>query len=211
MGKTLLITESQKKQIILESIDNEIKDVVSKNESLVKKILSNVSKQIDFDLKIFATFSTSIGGLMGPLEQLIKGELPDLDTMSIHLVLAGVIVQYVLDNKEPLKRIINKIKDLGLYSLYKKVLEKSEILKDSFLSFIESLGVSIQKTSNIMGYTFLIPLLPIIYNLITKSNLDEDSLSEMMKRIVGFIGMNFGGVSLNEILKLIVKRFRNKN
>ena len=200
MGKTLLITESQKKQIILESIDNEIKDVVSKNESLVKKILSNVSKQIDFDLKIFATFSTSIGGLMGPLEQLIKGELPDLDTMSIHLVLAGVIVQYVLDNKEPLKRIINKIKDLGLYSLYKKVLEKSEILKDSFLSFIESLGVSIQKTSNIMGYTFLIPLLPIIYNLITKSNLDEDSLSEMMKRIVGFIGMNFGGVSLNEIL-----------
>jgi hypothetical protein len=211
MGKTLLITESQKKQIILESIDNEIKDVVSKNESLVKKILSNVSKQIDFDLKIFATFSTSIGGLMGPLEQLIKGELPDLDTMSIHLVLAGVIVQYVLDNKEPLKRIINKIKDLGLYSLYKKVLEKSEILKDSFLSFIESLGVSIQKTSNIMGYTFLIPLLPIIYNLITKSNLDEDSLSEMMKRIVGFIGMNFGGVSLNEILKLIVKRFRNKD
>jgi hypothetical protein len=178
---------------------------------LVKKILSNVSKQIDFDLKIFATFSTSIGGLMGPLEQLIKGELPDLDTMSIHLVLAGVIVQYVLDNKEPLKRIINKIKDLGLYSLYKKVLEKSEILKDSFLSFIESLGVSIQKTSNIMGYTFLIPLLPIIYNLITKSNLDEDSLSEMMKRIVGFIGMNFGGVSLNEILKLIVKRFRNKD
>ncbi len=87
-------------------------------------------------------------------------------------------------------------------------LEKTELLKDSFLSFVESLGVSVKKTANIIGYTFLIPLVPLIYQISTSGDFNENQIFELIKRLSGFVALNVGGISLKELLNLIVKRFR---
>jgi hypothetical protein len=187
---------------------NEIDKTIGENDKLLKRIAKEASEQINFDLSILGTFSLSIGGLMGPVEQFLVGQYPEFSPMERSLILAGVAIQYVLDNKKPLKLLISKIKEKGLYGAYKAASEKTELLKDSFLSFVESLGVSVKKTSNIIGYTFLIPLVPLIYQISTSGDFNENQIFEVIKRLSGFVALNVGGISLKELLNLIVKRFR---
>ena len=206
--KTIIITEQQRRLILSEMANEEMDKTIGENDKLIKKIAKEASEQINFDLTILGTFSLSIGGLMGPVEQFLSGEYPSFSTMERSLILAGVAIQYIIDNKKPLKLLIDKIKENGLYDAYKKVLNKTEFLKDSFLSFVESLGVSVKKTSNIIGYTFLIPLVPLIYQITTSGDFNENQIYEVVKRLSGFVALNVGGISLKELLHLIVQRFR---
>lgn len=206
--KTIIITEQQRRFILMEMANEEMDRTIGENDKLMKRIAKEASKQINFDLTILGTFSLSIGGLMGPVEQFLSGEYPSFSTMERSLILAGVAIQYIIDNKKPLKLLINKIKENGLYDAYKQSLDKTELLKDSFLSFVESLGVSIKKTSNIIGYTFLIPLVPLIYQIATSGDFNENQIYEVVKRLSGFVALNVGGISLKQLLHLIVQRFR---
>jgi hypothetical protein len=206
--RTIIITEQQRRVILSEMAKNEIDKTIGENDKLLKRIAKDASEQINFDLKILGTFSLSIGGLMGPVEQFLSGEFPECSPMERSLILAGIAIQYVLDNKKPLSLLLSKIKEKGLYDAYKAALEKTELLKDSFLSFVESLGVSVKKTSNIIGYTFLIPLVPLIYQISTSGDFNENQIFEVIKRLSGFVALNVGGISLKELLNLIVRRFR---
>lgn len=206
--RTIIITEQQRRVILQEMAKNEIDKTIGENDKLLKRIAKEASEQINFDLKILGTFSLSIGGLMGPVEQFLSGEFPEFSPMERSLILAGIAIQYVLDNKKPLSLLLSKIKEKGLYDAYKVALEKTELLKDSFLSFVESLGVSVKKTTNIIGYTFLIPLVPLIYQISTSGDFNENQIYEVIKRLSGFVALNVGGISLKELLNLIVKRFR---
>lgn len=206
--RTIIITEQQRRFILCEMANEEMDRTIGENDKLMKRITKQASEQINFDLSILATFSMSIGGLMGPVEQFLSGEFPSFSTMDKSLILAGIAFQYIIDNKKPLSLLISKIKEKGLYDAYKSGLQKAELLKDSFLSFVESLGVSIKKTSNIIGYTFLIPLVPLIYQISTSGDFNESQIYEVIKRLSGFVGLNVGGISLKELLSLFVKRFR---
>lgn len=206
--KTIIITEQQRRLILSEMANEEMDKTIGENDNLIKRIAKEASEQINFDLKILGTFSMSIGGLLGPVEQFLSGEFPEFSTMDISLILAGIGFQYIIDNKKPLSLLLKKIKEKGLYSAYKKGFEKAELLKDSFLSFVESLGVSIKKTSNIIGYTFLIPLIPLLYQMSTSGHFEQNQIYDIIKRLSGFVALNVGGISLKQLLSLIVKRFR---
>jgi hypothetical protein len=206
--RTIIITEQQRRVILHEMAKNEIDKTIGENDKLIKRIAKEASEQINFDLSILGTFSLSIGGLMGPVERFLSGQYPEFSSMEQSLILAGIAVQYVLDNKKPLSLLVSKIKEKGLYDAYKQTSEKTELLKDSFLSFVESLGVSVKKTANIIGYTFLIPLVPLIYQISTSGDFNENQIFEIIKRLSGFVALNVGGISLKELLNLIVKRFR---
>lgn len=206
--RTIIITEQQRRAILREMANEEMDKTIGENDHLMKRIVKQASEQINFDLSILGTFSLSIGGLMGPVEQFLSGEYPSFSPMERSLILAGIAIQYIIDNKKPLKLIISKIKENGLYEAFKAAFEKTELLKDSFLSFVESLGVSIKKTSNIIGYTFLIPLVPLIYQITTSGDFNENQVYEVIKRLSGFVALNVGGISLKELLSLIVKRFK---
>lgn len=207
--KTIIITEQQRRLILSEMANEEMDKTIGENDKLIKRIAKEASEQINFDLTILGTFSMSIGGLLGPVEQFLSGEFPEFSTMDISLILAGIGFQYIIDNKKPLSLLLQKIKEKGLYGAYKIGLEKTELLKDSFLSFVESLGVSIKKTSNIIGYTFLIPLIPLLYQMSTSGHFEQNQIYEVIKRLSGFVALNVGGISLKQLLSLIVKRFRD--
>lgn len=206
--KTIIITEQQRRLILSEMANEEMDKTIGENDKLIKRIAKEASEQINFDLTILGTFSMSIGGLLGPVEQFLSGKFPEFSTMDISLILAGISFQYIIDNKKPLSLLLKKIKEKGLYNAYKVGLEKTELLKDSFLSFVESLGVSVKKTSNIIGYTFLIPLIPLLYQITTSGDFEPNQIYNIIKRLSGFVALNVGGISLKQLLSLIIKRFR---
>jgi hypothetical protein len=208
MKVKIIISEAQQKRIIIESMGDQIKDELEEKKGLISRISREASEQIKFDLSIMLTFSAPIAGFIGPLEDYLKGKHHELTSIEISLILSGIIFQYIKDNSEAISRIKKKIKTMGLTDYYKDALRKSDELKNSFLNFIESLGVSIQKTSNIMGFTFLIPLVPMLYHGIQDGTITTENIYEIVERIGLFMGANYGGTTLREILNLLVKKLR---
>jgi len=207
---TILINEQQRRIILMESIDDEIKKTAKEGENLIKRIQKEVSKQINFDLSIMMTFSASIAGFIGPVEDFIKNKHHDLTSMEISLILTGVIFQFIKDNGEVLTKIKEKIKEKGLMSVYKDALSKSVDLKNSFLNLILSLGVTIQKSSNILGYTFLIPLLPVLYNSISSGVITMDNIGDIVERLSYFGVTNYAGFTIKEIISHLIHKIKQQ-
>jgi hypothetical protein len=122
----------------------------------------------------------------------------------------GVIATYYIDNKIFVTKIHNKIKEEGLIKPFKTVLTKSEELKEVFLDFISSLGITLHKVTNIMSYTFIIPLIPMIYNL-SKGSPDSVEPSHIAQRLFGFGLLTISGIILKELINKLIKRFRSKS
>lgn len=210
MGITILINENQKRRLILEGSGDFIVETLSKNYDFVKKVIKDSSSQIGLNLEFLVSWGATIGGFVGPLEEFLRGVEPSLSDLEVSLILTGVISSYYLDNKEYVKKIIDTIKEKGLYKPFKKVLTKSKEFKSVFSDFIGSLGITLHKVTNILSYTFILPLLPILYNMVTENNISSSEISDLSKRLIGFGLLTVSGLVLKQLLSKIAKRFKGK-
>jgi hypothetical protein len=208
MSITILISENQKRRILSEASGDNFGDILKQNYEFVKKIIKESSQQIGINLEFLITWGATIGGFVGPLEDYLAGRHPELSDLEISLILTGVIASYYIDNKEYVKKIYSKIKEEGLIKPFKTVLSKSEELKKVFLDFVGSLGVTLHKVTNIMSYTFIIPIIPMIYNLATgEPNSVEPS--HIAQRLAGFGLLTVSGIALKQLINKMIKRFQS--
>ena len=210
MSVTILITEEQKRRLLSEESGDNFGDVIKQNYEFIKKIVQDSSKQIGINLEFLITWGASIGGFVGPLEDYLSDRHPELSDLEISLILMGVISSYYIDNKTFVTKIYDKIKEEGLIKPFKTVLKKSEELKEVFLDFIGSLGVTLHKVTNIMSYTFIIPLIPMLYNL-AKGGPNSVEPLHIAQRLAGFGLLTISGIILKELINKMIKRFRSKD
>lgn len=202
-----ILTESQYKKILFEERTN---NVSSKLQSL-KKYFKNVSteskKQIGLDLEFLATWGVTIAGFVRPISEFIKGTYPELTNTELALLSTGVILTYFTSNKDGIKKVLEKIKENSLIQEFDYMLEKASELKEYFISFIDSLAIPVSKISNMMAYTFIIPIIPELYEY--AQGYSSMEIEEMIKRVIGFVGVTLSGSMIKNLLKEIVKRFKN--
>jgi len=204
----ILITESQKKIILAESIGEQIGGIIKTNAERVKKILAEAETQIGLNLQFLVTWGAGIGGFIGPVDDFVRGRYPDLDETEILLILIGVISTYFVENKKMLMKVYDKISEEGLNNVFEKVLRKTDILKNTFIDFIDSLGVTFNKITNMLSYTFIIPIIPMIYQMVTDDLVDSTDIKGLASRIVGFTGLTISGILLKELISKMVRRFK---
>lgn len=202
----ITITETQKRIILRESNGEEIKNTIKTNTEKVEKIIKQSKEQIGINLEFLLTWGVGIGGFMGPIEDFIQGRFPDLSETEFLLLMTGVIATYFVKSKKTLTKIYNKIKEKNLDNKFESVLKKSDSLYQSFLDLVESLNLTIHTLSNMLSYTFIIPILPNILSMVENdSSLD---ISILAKRIIGFIGVTIAGVSIKEFISKIISKLR---
>jgi len=210
MSITILINETQKRRLILEGTGDFIGEILNKSYELTKKIVKESSEQIGMNFEFLMTWGATIGGFVGPLDEYLRGVDPTLSEMEISLILLGVISSYYIDNKELVKKVLNYIKDNGLSKPFKKILKKSDEFKSVFSDFVSSLGVSLHKITNILSYTFILPLLPIIYNMVNQNNVSTSEITEIVKRLSGLGLLTISGVLLKQLFLKLSKRLKEK-
>jgi len=208
MKVNLLITEHQKKVILLESINRDFGDTIKKNYEFVKTILNKSADQIGFDLKFTITWGASIGGMVGPLNDFLNHIDPSLSDVEISLLLTGIIATYYLDNKTALNKIVSKIKENGLYDTFKSLVKKGDELKDTFLKFMGSLNLTLHKVSNMMSYTFIIPLIPMLYQMAQSGNYDNNDIKQVALRLASFGLLTVSSVMVRELISKLLRRFK---
>lgn len=211
MNVTILINESQKNRILLESNMGQFKELIKKNYELVKKILEDSSKQINMDLTFLITWGATIGGVVGPISEFVQGKFPELNDIQLSLILTGVIATYYYDNKDVMNKLYQKLNEEGIFSIFMKVIKKSDELVDAFLDFMGSLGITLHKVTNMISYAFIIPIIPMIYEMAMSGISDEKRISEIVIRTLSFGLITTTGIALKEIIIKIVKRFKRKD
>lgn len=209
MKMNILINENQKRFLIVEGLSDNLAKDTKKLFDMTKKVLSDSSKQLKMNLEFLLTWGASIGGFMGPLNQFLEGKYPELSTTDTALILTGVISLLYYDNKSTIKEILEKIKEKGLSKEFMSAITKGKELKQVFFDFVSSLNLTTHKISNIMSYTFIVPLLPMIYDMAQSGTLTSDDAAKIAQRLLSFGFLTVGGNALKEFIENIIKKFSN--
>jgi hypothetical protein len=204
----IVITESQKSIILSENIGLGINNKLKDMKIFTKNVLNSTKNQTGLDLKFLLTWGSTIGGFMGPIARYMEDKSPSLTDADIALISTGIILTYYNENKEKLIKVLDKIEERKLISEFDDALSIADVLKNKFLNFIESLGVTISSIGNMMAYTFLIPLLPEIYSLVQDTGKNVD-VNMMVERIMNYGIVTASAIFVKELVIKIVERFRS--
>lgn len=203
-----LINENQLRLILTESDKSSFRQSLGKMNVFTQNLVNRVKKKFGLNLKLLSTWGTSVGGLVLPLDNFIKTGNFQLDENQTALVLLGVISIIYFDNKNLIKKILPKIKEEKIEKEFEYVLEKGLHLRRAFVQFLLSLDISLRSITELLSYSFLIPIILDIQNIVRGSADLETSVENILERLVisGFVLVAYEG--LHEILKKIANRLK---
>jgi len=207
MKMNILITESQERMILNESIGREFADILKKNSDIAKLISVQIKEITGGDKAALLTFGASIGGLMGPVGDFLEGKYPNMNDLEISLLLTGVISTFFYNSPKLIDKIKSKISEKNLDSEFDVALSKAQELKDTFFDFMESLNITLFKVSNILGFAFLIPLLPYIHQL-SEGKLSMADINKIVTILLSYGVITITSSTLKEIMVKLIKRFK---
>jgi len=203
----IIITENQKKSLLIEGVSDKISKSYKSMVSFTQKVLKETAEVTNMDFGFLLSWGSTLGGLMMPVTQFIKGEHPELTSVDISLLITGAMVTYYTSNKKELGKLLDVIKERGLISVFDKTLSATDNLKNTFLSFVGSLNITMSRLANMMAYTFLIPILPQLYEM-AQNEYDQETLNQIITRIIGYKVIIGSSIVIKELIKKIIDRFR---
>lgn len=205
----VLISESQFLKILKENKENEIEEVFSNSKSFTKKVISDVKTQFNLDFNFLTTWGSIIGGFVGPISKYMEGKYPNLSEQDITLISFGLILTFFSSNTEKLNKVLQIIKDKKIITFFDIALMKAYDLKEAFFSFLESLNITFSKVSSMVAYTFLVPLVPLISDIV-KLDLTEDQINLLATGISHHATTIISSKILYRLVKKMIERFRSK-
>jgi len=201
-----IITEHQMKIITEGVTGSKFSENMKRLYSFSVRMISKVEKKYGINLKLLSTWGPSVGGFIMPLDNFIKTRNFNFTEQQTALVLAGVATTIFLDNKPMLKKIIDKIKEEGVVDGFKEVLNQAKELKKVFVRFMESLSTSINSVSEILSYSFLIPIVSDIQNMLSKNPDIMESSKLIGERLISSGVVIVGAITLIEVINKILRR-----
>lgn len=203
----IIITENQNRALLNEGVSESIIRSYRSMKKFTEKVLKETRDTTGLDFEFLMSWGSTLGGLMMPVSQFIEGKHPELTSLDISLLITGAMVTYYTSNKKALSKILDTIKEKGLVNVFDEVLSTTSNLKDTFLSFVSSLNITMGKMANMLAYTFLIPLLPQLYEM-AQTGYDQNTVNQIIKRILSYGTIIGSSAIVRELIKKIVNRFR---
>jgi hypothetical protein len=174
--------------VILEG-DRRVLPELKSIKSFTKELQRKCREQFGTNFKFLATWGASIGGIMMPIQQYLDNGSFQITETEKFLILIGVGSIIFFESEDKIKKLVKLIEEKGLINIFSQVLQKGEMLRESFISFIESLNITLQTLTNVLGYAFLIPVLPMLLDF-AQSGYSEKELRELLLRFAYFTSIS---------------------
>lgn len=201
-----IITEQQMEVIVEGLSGSKFSENMRRLYSFSTRLINKVEKKYGLNLKLLSTWGPAVGGFVLPLDNFIKSGSFNFTEQQASLVLVGVAATIFFDNKPLLKKVFDKIKEENVVDGFKEVLSQAKELKKVFVKFMSSLSTSITSVSEIISYSFLIPIVSDIQTMLSK-NSDISELSGLItERLLASGVVIVGAVVLNEVIEKILRR-----
>lgn len=206
----IILTESQYISILLERNEKDIAKKFIDAKQKLKEILSDVQKQFNLDFTFLGTWGSIIGGFIGPISSYMEGKYPNLSHTDISLICFGIILTFFSDNREKLRKVLELIKETGIVTFFDRAINKAYDLRDAFFSFLESLNITFSNVSNMIAYTFLVPLVPLIEK-VAQMDLTESQINLIIVGITHYTGVMFGSKIIKALVTKMIERFKSSD
>jgi hypothetical protein len=72
------------------------------------------------------------------------------------------------------------------------------------------LGVTFHRITNMLSYTFIIPIIPMIYQMVTDGLVTNSDLKSLVTRVIAFTGLTISGILFKDLITKMVRRFKDK-
>lgn len=203
-----LINESQLRTILQEQDQSKMSDYMKEMYSYTSNLVDKAKSVYGLNLKLVLTWGASIGGFVMPLDNFIKTGRFDLNETEQTLILVGIACSVFFNNSRTLKIIHKKIKEQGLEETFKEVLTKAKNLKNSFSRFLSSSNITISSTLDLVTYSFLIPIITDILEIVGNGANIESASKTIAKRLIASGVVIVSQTVLSDTIKRIIKKFR---
>jgi len=204
----IVITEHQYEKLLLESSKSIIGDEIKRSKEFIKKIVRSVKEDTKLDFSFLFTWGAAIGGFSRPVFNYFEGKHPELTHQDLALLTIACAVTYYTSNREKLSKLLGIIKERGLVEYFDEMLGKTDELKNTFLSFVDSLRLTGSKVSNMLAYTFIIPFLSKLLDMSGSGVTSQDAVI-LSKIIGGYLTVKLSSSIMSELISKIIQRFRS--
>ena len=201
-----LINESQLRTILQEQDQSKMSDYMEEMYSYTSNLVDKAKSVYGLNLKLLLTWGASVGGFVMPLDNFIKSGRFDLTDTQQTLILVGIACSVFYDNSRALKLIYKKIKEQGLEEVFKEVLTKSKNLKNSFSKFLSSANITISSSLDLVAYSFLIPIITDILEIVENGANIESASKTIAKRLIASGVVIVSQTVLSDTIKRIIKK-----
>lgn len=205
----VVLTEEQYRRILKEDYNDKISSSLMKLHDFSKKVVSDAARQLKFDFRFLISYGAGIGAILQSVFEYLDGNFNGLDDTQI-AGLAVMAVGVVFFENKDLKSALSKVNDMGLNDELDQAVAYTEKLKSKFSYLLKLLGMSIQRVSNIVSYSFLIPILSIVIEIVTKHGADSTQFQMLIESLLtsGLIAVE--GVALRDVLLKAAEMIENK-
>jgi len=204
----VLITENQYRTILLESSKNSLNNVLEDLKEFATMVIEKTQQDVGVNLKMLLIWGAGVGGVMAPLNEFIQNGDFNLNDFQIASILCATTAILYGESKSVINELLKVIKDEGIVDEFNRVLSKGTKLKKVFLNFIQSLNMTLSSVTNIMSYAFIIPILPILWDM-SQTGVTKPEVKEIVIRLMSFGLTAISGNTLRELVTKLVNRFRD--
>lgn len=203
----IILKEEQLRKILLEGSDESIVSYLKHLKNFASEVIDKAKTDMGVNLKMLTIWGAGVGGIMEPLNGFIHNGDFNLNEYQATAILCATTAILLSENSKNIKKLLEIIKEEGVEKEFKSVFSKAEQLKEVFKSFIQSLNMTLYTVTNIMSYAFIIPLLPLIWE-ISQTGVDKELIKEITIRIMSFGLVSISGNVIKELITKLVRRFQ---
>ena len=203
----ILITESQTKILLSEGVSDVLKEIYSDTIDYSADLYKRVVKRLGLNSRILLTFSAMIGGLARPLEEYLAGKFTHLNEEEIILLVIGVVSILWNENRQMIREILGRIKELDIEDEFKDGFKKAKKLQSSFRRFLASTVKGTSFITDVISYTYMIPLLGYLVMALKGQDFSPEQIDMLVKRlsIIGVFTVS------TEVLESIIRKMLGKS
>ena len=166
-----------------------------------KSIIGDIVDDFKLAPKFIFTFGTGIGAFYGPIQKLLEGSGVVISEYETYLLIVTAIA--TLMNESDASVLVETLKEKGLYSSLKNVMEYIKNSKKVINSVTKNVLGTTYSLSDILGFTaLLVPTMNLMSDIINDYGVTSNTLGIMLKGVI--LSVSVYGV------KSIVKRIKNK-
>ena len=204
----VVLTESQYRAILLNESRDEFTNYLSSLKEFANNVITKTEQDLKINLNMLLIWGAGVGGVMGPLNEFIMNGNFNLNQFQVASILCATSAILFNESKSTIKTLVDYIQEQGIFEVFSQVLKKGTKLKQTFFKFIESLNMTLYTISNIMSYSFIIPILPMIWEM-SQSGIKGDEVKGIIVRLLSFGLVSVSGNALKELISKLVVRFRD--
>lgn len=206
----VIITESQYKLILTEKFNIDLKSLTKRYNNLLEKIVNDVKNQFKISTRFALSYGAGIGALMEPVKKYLESEYQGLEPWQVSsLIIAALSVVYY--SGKDYEKIKKKLELQGLDDELESAIRKTESIKDKFTDMLNVLGLSIYTAKDILSYTFLLPILGMLINVVSTFGVDSVQFTTLVEAILTSGLITTSGVVVRDVLQSVAKRISKKS